>query len=208
MSLRKKEIFGEDRFYRATKAYIVLLQALFNAIEEFKWSEDNNSSKILITDQKPYQADETERRPIIVTARTQGSWASTSLDQRAYSDLFGPGLIHADLAPAGMLINVVAREGVEAQYIAWLIFNAIPMFRENLIRWGRLHAISNRLIISEERDVAGVLRVANPSDWTMVQIFSPFQLSVSQTMVEKTDPEQYNKLEQISLYIDDKMKLI
>ena len=165
----------DDRLYEATRAWLIWLQGLFQArpIGYHKWHPNLTETEIVITDQNPDEIQKTNKRPILYTTRGPAGWASTSLGQRYSISIDSDDKTITDLINFSLTISVIAREGLEAQSIAYSIFRMIPIFKPALMRLGRMHAIGNNVSISPETAHGQIVPGSSSSEWRMVQLSIP-----------------------------------
>jgi hypothetical protein len=166
----------EDRLYIATRAWLLWLQGLFKTRPpgEYRWDPNDDETELIITDQLPNAAERTNKRPIISTSRGHAGFMSTSTSQQMIPSFSSPSTVYSDLIACSVTINVIAREGLEAQKLAYLIFRLIPVFRESILRLGRMHAISNNISLTQESMPGQMIPGSSAPEWRMVQLVVPF----------------------------------
>jgi hypothetical protein len=167
---------GEDPLYHFTRIYLLFLQGLFKQFPEgsYRWSPDTNgNSEIMITDQIPIPRDEVERRPHIVTMRGPAQFANLSHDNmRTVDDRTGMKE-RTDLVSCTMSINCMAKLGVEAQRLAWIVMSNIRNFKTLLQRAG-FHKLGDELSIGPESTPGSLVSPEVDSEMAMVTVQSPF----------------------------------
>ena len=166
----------EDRLYVATRAWLLWLQGLFRTRPpgEYRWDPNVDETELIITDQLPNAAERTNKRPVISTSRGQAGFMSTSMSQQMVPSFRSPSAVYTDLIACSVTINVLAREGLEAQKLAYLVFRLIPVFRDSILRLGRMHAISNNISLTQESTPGQILPGSSTPEWRMVQLVVPF----------------------------------
>ena len=193
-----------DRLYQATRGYTAFLQALFASRPpgQLRWSFDDEESEILITGETPVNIDTPHKRPIISIVRGQSLWDSTSRDGLQSLSLTTSDKTFTDTASGTMVLNCLSKEPVEAQYIAWICFTHIRIFKEVIQKYGRLHAISNQLQIGPVTPPGQVVRGSSSSEWRLVQVYSPFQVRSSFKVSETEDSDFHVLLRQLTMTLD------
>ena len=168
----------EDRVYFAVRAVILWLQGLFRTRPKgsYKWDIDPEISEILITSHDPYEGDKTNKRPNIVVSRTQMSNASTSIGQTLVPGFGSDTTTYTDLLQGSIIVTVIAREGLEAQNIAYSLFRLIPVFRGMLNRTGRMTVLPGRLSITPEMPYVDVPSSATAPHRRAVSVVLPISI--------------------------------
>ena len=124
----------EDRLLMATRAWLIWLQGLFRSRPRgfYNWHPNLHETEIVITDQNPSGTEPTNKRPLISTSRGTAAWASTSLNQTMVPSFSSPKQVFSDIIASSMTISCVAKEGLEAQDIAYTVFRMIPVFKSSI----------------------------------------------------------------------------
>lgn len=190
----------EDRLLTATRAWLVWLQGLFKnrPLGRYRWSPNSAETEIVITDQNPDEVDRTNKRPIISTARGPATWASTSMSQTELVSYASEDRRVIDMFSCSMTISVVAREGLEAQAIAYTIFRMIPVFRDGIARLGRMHAIGNQVTVSPETPKGQLVPGSSTSEWKMVQLTIPFYV---QEVISVSEEDFHSMVRDVNLIL-------
>jgi hypothetical protein len=179
---RKADItsFGiiEDRLFVATRAWVLWLQGLFStrSAGQYKWSINDTETEILIHDHNPTNTEKTNKRPFITTQRGAAILQGVSRDQTLSRTFAGDDIKFSDIMRLNMNITCVAREGIEAQDLAYLIFRMIPVFETSIIKVGRLHWIGNNIQILPETSHGAIVPGSSYPEWRAVQIVVPFAI--------------------------------
>ena len=165
----------EDRLRLAVRAWLIWLQGIFKYRPpgQHRWSPNYDETEIIITDQNPDEVPKTNKRPIISTSRGTASWSSTSLGQSEKPSFASDKVIYSDILGTSITMSIVAREGLEAQDIAYTIFRLIPVFKRSLQRFARLHAIGNNIVITPETQQGQLVPGSSKPEWKMVQVHVP-----------------------------------
>jgi hypothetical protein len=167
---------GEEPFYYFTRVYLLFLQGLFNALPEgsYRWSADEGLTEIAITDQVPIPRETIEKRPALVTMRGPGQFANLSLDQMRSINLRTGAKERTDLVSCTMTINAIAKNGVEAQRIAWIVMRHLRTFKTMLQRVGGMHKVGDEISIGPESAPGSMVGGEADPSWVMVSVYSPF----------------------------------
>lgn len=173
---------GEEPLYYCTRVYLTFLQGLFGFLPEnsYRWSDDEKLSEIAITDQVPIPRERVEQKPQIVTMRGPAQFANLSLDQMRKLNPHTGEKERTDLISCTMTVNVIAKNGVEAQRLAWLAFRHIRTFK-TLIQKHGLHKIGDELSIGPESPPGSFVSEPDP-EWVMVSVYSPFYFQWTETL--------------------------
>jgi len=165
----------EDRLRLAVRSWLIWVQGLYRyrPVGQHRWNPNFDETEIIITDQNPDDVEKTNKRPIISTSRGPASWSGTSLGQSERPVFSNNKVIYSDIIGTSITMSIVAREGLEAQDIAYTIFRMIPVFKRSLNRFCRLHAIGNNITITPETAMGQLVPGSSRSEWKMVQIHVP-----------------------------------
>lgn len=165
---------AEEPLYYYTRVFLLFLQGLFEQFETgyYKWSPNEETSEIMITDQVPIPRNRTEQKPQIVTMRGPAQFANLSLDQMRSVNPRTGEKERTDLISCTMTINCIARGGVEAQRLAWIVMRHIRTFKRTLQQCG-MHKVGDELQMGPESPPGAFMSEADP-EWVLVTIFCPF----------------------------------
>jgi len=166
--------FGEDPLFYFTKIFVRFLQVVFATFEKgsYQWQSDLELTDIIISDQGVVGSDVIEKHPSIVCMRGPANWANVSMDQFKGFDFETGARWHTDLVSASMLYNCLAKEGLEAQRIAWIAGYATRVLKRNLLRAG-LHRVGEDISYGSEQDADSLMPDA-VKDLKVVQVTVPF----------------------------------
>lgn len=203
---REEALLGKqrDRLYQATRGFAAFLQALFanRPPGQLRWSFDDEETGILITGETPVNIDTPHKRPIISVVRGQSGWDGTSRDGLQELRLATNDKTFTDTVSGMMVLNCLSKEPVEAQYIAWLCFTHVRLFKEVIQRYGRLHSIANQMQIGPITPPGNVVRGSSASEWRLVQVYVPFQVRSSIQVSETKDSDFHVLLRQLTMTLD------
>lgn len=190
----------EDRLLTATRAWLIWLQGLFKSrpYGHYHWEDNPDETEVVITDQFPSSGPSTNRRPLIVTSRGPAMWSGTSVDRVMEQDLLGRRKVYTDLMGSSMTISVIAREGLEAQNIAYMIFRMIPVFAPQLLRLGRMHMLGNNVQLTPETPHNALVQGSSTPEWKQVQLVIPFYI---QDVISSEDNGFYTMFRDVTVHM-------
>jgi len=144
---------GDDPTLQLTRVFVYFLQNLFREAPEgmgMKWRPDEETTEILITDQKP-RLDAVEKKPHITCVFGEGQWAVLGIDQLMNQKMMTTGeRKHSDLISSTISYHCQAREGTFARRIAWNASYFTNVFRRVIIKGGGLHQVGMKHVITPE----------------------------------------------------------
>jgi hypothetical protein len=197
---------GEEPLLHFTKVYLTFLQGLFKQFPSgsYRWSESDADTEIMITDQGPVPRDRIEQRPAIVTMRGPAQFANMTLDQLKGVDWRTGAREHTDLISCTMTLNCIAKSGVEAQRIAWIVMRHIRIFKRLLQQQGHMHKIGDELQIGPETPPGSLVAPEPDAEMVNVSVFSPFffQWNEKVTLVDAPPVEELQMHMQAALHPD------
>ena len=190
----------EDRLLQATRAWLMFTQGLFKSRPAgyHRWSPNMDDTEIIITDQQPAQMENTNKRPIISTARGPATFSGTSMSQTVQPSFHSPKRVISDMLGCSITISVIAREGLEAQGLAYLLFRMIPIFKPSIMRLGRLHAIGNNITLTQETQMGQIVPGSSTPEWKMVQLIIPFYI---QEVISADEKDFYSLMQAVNLHM-------
>ncbi len=165
---------GEEPLYFFTRVFLLFLQGLFEQFPtgSYKWSTDEKLREIDIHDQVPIPKERVEQKPQIVTMRGPARFANLSLDKMRSLDSHTGEKERTDLVSCTMTLNVVAKNGVEAQRIAWIVGRHIVTFRSSLQRAG-MHTVGDVVEVGTESPPGSFVIEPDP-EFVICSVFCPF----------------------------------
>jgi len=189
-----------DRLLIANRAWLTWLQGLFKSrpIGNYKWDRNVTETEIIITDQNPSGSEPSNKRPIIATSRGAATWASTSMNQTIHINLASPNRIISDIIGCSVTISVIAREGLEAQGLAYELFRMIPVFKTSIMKLGRIHAIGNNITLTPETQHGQIVQGSSVPEWKMIQLVIPFYI---QDVISVEDEDFYTLIRAVNLHM-------
>jgi hypothetical protein len=194
----------EDRLYYATRAFILFAQGLFSSRSagHWKWHPNTNETEIIIAGKNPESAENANQRPIISIGRTEARWHGISRSGRISENFIGTKFTLADIIGFTILVTCVAKEGVEAGHIAWIVSTMFDVFRRPLMRKGRIHAFTNQHVIGAETRHGQLVPGSSFPDWIAVQLAFPCQ--VQHSLHVDTESNRFQSLFQaVTIRLED-----
>ncbi len=167
---------GEDPYLYYTKVYLTYLQGLFAQFPagSYKWSSNEADSEIMITDQSPIPRDRVEQRPALLTMRGPAQFAAMTLDQLRTLDRRTGARQHTDLVACTMTINCIAKNGLEAQRLGWIVQRHILNGKRILQGGNRIHKIAENIACSGETPPGSLVAPEPTPEMVNVVVTSPF----------------------------------
>lgn len=168
----------DDRLYLAVRAMVVWLQGIYKTrpVGSYRWDPSDEQSEIVITAHDPYDATRTNKRPNIVVARNGGNYMGSSVGQTMSHMFASDEAVYSDIIRTGLVITVIAREGLEAQNIAYSLFRLIPIFRGTLNRAGRMTVAPGQMSITPEMQWVDVAPGASAPHRRAVVVSMPISI--------------------------------
>ena len=166
---------AEDPLFHFTRVYLLFLQGLFKQFPSgcYKWAEHEDDSEIAITDQAPIPRARIEQRPGIVTMRGPAQYANISLDNMRNVDRKTGMKERTDLVACTMTINCIAKEGIEAQRIAWIVMRHLRSFK-TLIQRSGIHKVGDNVSVGPETPAGALVQPEPDTELVNVVVQSPF----------------------------------
>jgi len=180
---------GEEPLFYFTRVYLLFLQGLFEQMPSgsYRWQQDEKLSEISITDQVPLPRENVDKIPAIVTMRGPANFANLSLDQMRNIDLRTGAKERTDLVSATMSINVIAKNDVEAQRIAWIVARHIRTFKTTLQRCG-MHKVGDELQLGPISPPGALVSGEAEAELFMVTVYSPFHFQWTELVTPLNAP--------------------
>jgi hypothetical protein len=193
----------ENRSYKpyqfVKNMVLEFLQLLFQSRTQgnFKWDASNEITEIMITDKNTFNLDTVEKRPAIIVARGPLVWTNQSgLDKMLSLDRRTGKKTYTDLIQSSVTVNIISRNGLESESIAYDVCWGVQAFRGALRKVGFFKIEGPQmgqetLVVSDSRP-----------DLTMVPVFLTMYLQDKWTM-EPVDAARLTKLfmEQLNISI-------
>lgn len=166
---------GEEPLFYFTRVFLLFLQGLFEQMPtgSYHWSSDEKLSEIAITDQVPIPRERVDAKPQIVTMRGPAQFANLTLDQMRKVNPRTGEKERTDLVSCTMTINCIAKNGVEAQRIAFIVARHIRTFKTTIQRTG-MHKVGDDIIITSESPPGAFLSGEADPEIVLVSVQCPF----------------------------------
>lgn len=156
--------------------FVGFCQGLFNAAPPgcYHWDADDQTTEIVIQDEAPIKEQVMQKRPLITITRGPVQAYGLGLDDMVEYDVDTERKTKSILVPGTVTINCCSRVTLEAENIAWVIFEHIWLLRDLLIRAGLFDTGRNNTLGAPSP--AGAI-IANDSgdEWVCVPVSVPFQ---------------------------------
>ena len=124
----------------AKRASLLFLQELFASrkVGCFKYDQDDTKTEIQISDQHTVNLETIHVKPAIVAVRGPMSASNLGLGSSGIErhDLMSGDKVYNDMISGSVAFSCYAREGVEAENIAYLVFNSFKYFKSILRKEG------------------------------------------------------------------------
>lgn len=180
---------GEDPLFHYTRIYLLFLQGLFKQFPPgcYRWAENEEDSEVMITDQAPIPRDRIEQRPAIITMRGPAQFANMSLDNMRDVNAKTGEKERTDLVACTMTINCLAKAGLEAQRIAWIVMRHLRTFK-TLIQRSGVHKIGDSVSVGPESPSGSLVQPEPDSELVNVVVQSPFFFQWTERVVPTDAP--------------------
>jgi hypothetical protein len=167
---------GEEPLFYFTRVFLIFLQGLFEQFPtgSYKWSIDEKITEIEITDQVPIPRTRIEQKPQIVTMRGPAQFGNLTLDQMREVDPKTGAKVRTDLVACTMTLNCIARNGLEAQRLAWIVARHIRTFKRSLQAIGKMHKVGDELAVGPESPPGSFVEGEVDPEWSLVTVQAPF----------------------------------
>lgn len=139
-----QEAFEQSEFYEADDNRVQELEDLNNQrspsinpletgsepalINDFQWTEDQDSTKIFIADSWTENLERPEPRPALIITRGDIRWSNTTIDQLQEQRFGTAERTYTDLLSSDLTVNCFSREGLEAELLANIVFQTVQFF--------------------------------------------------------------------------------
>ena len=150
----------------------------------FHWDEDQEHTEITITDDAPISPDVAEKRPAIVTVRSQTGWAGIGLDQMRDLKIRTGERVITDLLSGNVTLNCMSRVKTEAEYIAWVTANHFWVLRYILLKLG-FHDIGQRIQVTAPSPPGAIISGDTEAEIVNVSVVVPFHFQHTVKVTEE-----------------------
>lgn len=178
--------WNENPLFVATRTCIMFLQELFRSAPKgcFHWTEDPETTDLIITDEAPLQTEVIEKRPAIVTVRSASSFAGIGLDQLEFLDMKTGAEAHTDMISGNLSFNCMSRVKVQAEYLGWQVGRHIWIFKHMLMKAG-FHKIGENIQFMSPSPPKALVTGDSESEIVNVAAVVPFHFVWTDTISEQ-----------------------
>lgn len=169
--------WGENPLFHATRICLAFLQNLFKQSPDgsYRWDEDRQLTRIVITDELPLHSEQVNKRPGIVTVRSPAMWNGIGLEHGKMEESVRTGMrVHSDLISSNMTFNCLSRVKVEAEQIGWLVTRHIWILQRILMRAG-FHKIGQRGQILSATPAGAIISGDTEGEIHNVPVIIPYE---------------------------------
>lgn len=195
--------WGENPLFHLVRLCLLFVQELFVDPPEganFRWTPDDETSRLYITDDTPVNTDVIQKRPAIATVRSGFAWAGLGLDQKRNHQIRTGEEIFTDMLSGNITFNCMSRVPVEAEYLAWLVSRHLWIFRHLLMQLGFHKIAEGQQILA--RSPAGAL-VSGDTEGEIINV--PVIVPAHFQWTEKVQEKDLPLLQKIETNIVAKM---
>lgn len=168
--------YAEDPLAFYSNVFIKFLQLVFVRFSpgNYMWSEDPNTTEILVTDQAPIALEAVELKPHLVVQRGGAGNVGLALDMfESGPDNTTDARTYTDLVSANITITALSTEGREAQRLASTARGMIRAFKRDLLKGGKIFHIG-ALAVSPETPPGSLLSGGSTGGVIAVSVNVPF----------------------------------
>jgi len=110
---------------------------------EFRWHLDDNQTKIMIMDTNTENLEAVEKRPALIITRSPIQWQKLAIDQRFRYDWQKDISSYSDLLSSSLRVNCFSRNGLEAEFLATIVFQCVQFFAKDLKQMDEIFDITS-----------------------------------------------------------------
>lgn len=156
--------------------FVTFAQGLFGAAPagNYRWTEDDESSEIIIQDEGTIQTDRLQSRPGITFTRSAIQLYSAWIDDMMGYDFRTEKKTKSVLVPGSMSINCCSRNDIESEAIAWVCAEHFWLLRELLMKSG-FFDIGRQVMISAPSPAGSIVQGDQGAEWFCTTVTVPFQ---------------------------------
>lgn len=156
--------------------FVGFCQGLFNEAPAgcYHWDEDANSSEIIIQDEATVKEEVMQKRPLITITRGPVQAYGFGLDDMLKYDADIDRKTKSILVPGTVTINCCSRVSLEAENIAWVVFEHIWLLRDLLIKAG-LFDTGRNCGLGAPSPAGSIIAGDSGDEWVAVPVTVPFQ---------------------------------
>lgn len=156
--------------------FVGFCQGLFNAAPpgQYHWDEDPQTTEIIIQDEATVKEEVLQKRPLITITRGPMQAYGFGLDDMLQYDADIDRKTKSILVPGTMTINCCSRVQLEAEDLAWVVFEHIWLLRDLLIKAGLFDTGRNNTLGSPS-PAGSIIADDGGDEWICVPVSVPFQ---------------------------------
>ena len=157
--------------------FVGFCQGLFNAAPpgSYHWDEDDAVTEIIIQDEAVVKEEVLHKRPCITLTRGQMQAYGFGLDDMVSYDVNTGKKTKSCLNPGVMVINCCSRVSLEAENIAWVVYEHVWVLRDMLIQSGRLFDVGRGNTLGSPSPAGSIVSGDSGDEWIVVPVSVPFQ---------------------------------
>lgn len=156
--------------------FVGFCQGLFAAapVGSYHWDPDDNITEIVIQDEASVKAEVLHKRPCITLTRGVMQGYSFGIDDLRQYDMDIGRKVKSQMIPGTMTINCCSRVSLEAENIAWVVFEMIWLLRDLLISSGLFDVARNNQL-GAPTPAGSIIAADSGDEWVCVPVVVPFQ---------------------------------
>lgn len=194
--------------------------SLYEGKNEYLFTRDSKTSKINISDNGIENLLITEQKPSIIVTRGNMQWGGGSLDAFLNKQITGSNQ-YQDTITVDMTLNCFSREGLEAEFLASLVFQMLTIFKQTIRSDYALHRLdilglgSESIIQSDSKIDLVVVPVFVKLIWSEKWNFNDQflrlnKLNINSNIIptKKESPDLYMEIPINSIYVSPASLLI
>ena len=179
--LRSSGSLAESPLEQIRTAYVSFVQGLFrSAPPGYRWSESEESTEILITDENPVHLSVLGHRPGVTFTRGPVQTFNLGIDDMAEYD-FRTGAKRKSLLISGtMSISCLSRVDIEAEKLGWVIAEQLWMNRKLMMECG-FYDIGRSFVVGPPSPAGSLVKGDGGHEVYAAVVSSPFQFGRNST---------------------------
>lgn len=156
--------------------FVGFCQGLFFAAPKgsYHWDEDDQLTEIVIQDESPVKEEVMQKRPLITLTRGNIQAYGFGLDDMLSYEPDIDRKTKSILIPGTMTVNCCSRVAIEAENIAWVIFEHIWLLRDLLLKNG-LFDTGRNCGLGAPSPAGSIIAGDSGDEWICVPVSVPFQ---------------------------------
>jgi hypothetical protein len=176
---------------------------LYDGKNDYHWDQDPQKSNILIVDAYTEDLERMEQRPAIILRRGGTGWMNTSINQRLGFNWQTGARSYTDLIYSDLTLECLSRNGLEAEFLADIVFQGIQFFALQIREAGAFKVNSvaigtETLIQSDAQQELTAVPVTMTLSFQNKWMVTPSQLlleKIQATLKNSLDGRELHKME-------------